>query len=359
MRAVIFGESHGSAIGVVLENVPAGLLLDMQQISFELGRRSPGDDLSTARRESDEPEIISGLYKGYTTGAPLCAVIKNNDARSSDYEKFKNLPRPGHADYAAYIRYSGYNDARGGGHFSGRLTAPLVFAGAVAKQFLAKRKISVGAHLLSIADVSGEKFDAVRVTERQLSELAVKQFPAFDDITAKKMKQRILEAKKEQDSAGGVIECAIVGLDAGVGEPGPESLESLIAKHVFAVPGIKGIEFGAGFGFASMRGSEANDEMSAADGKVEFLTNNNGGISGGISTGAPVIFRAAVRPTPSIAKKQRTIDLASRCGAELVIEGRHDPCIAHRALPAVEAAAALALMEALKKTGGEWHAGKI
>lgn len=359
MRTTLFGESHGSAVGVVLEGVPAGLPLDMDKLLFEMARRSPRGELATARREADIPEIISGLHDGYTTGMPLCAIIKNNAARPADYEKLKRLPRPGHADYAAHIRYGGYNDIRGGGHFSGRLTAPLVFAGAVAKQLLARHGVFIGGHVLSIAGVSGERLDPLKVTRARLAEIAARDFPAADSATAGRMKEMILKAKAAGDSAGGVIECAIIGLAAGYGEPGADSLESLISKHIFAVPGIKGIEFGAGFGFSQMTGSEANDQMTAESGQIHFLSNNNGGISGGISTGAPVIFRAAVRPTPSIAKKQQTVDLASLSNAELSIEGRHDPCIAHRALPAAEAAAALAVLEAMEKTEGERYVGKL
>lgn len=357
MRATIFGESHGSVIGVVLEGVPAGLLLDMEQLGREMKRRaSRAGELSTARAETDAPEVVSGLLAGRTTGAPLCALIKNSDVRSLDYEKIKRLPRPGHADYAAFVRYGGNNDVRGGGHFSGRLTAPLVFAGSVAKQIIAEQGIFVGGHLLAIGGVSGEKLDALNVMREQLSELAAKDFPA-DAKVAEQMKEEILTARRLGDSVGGVVECAVIGLPAGVGEPGAESLESLISRNVFAVPGVKGIEFGDGFGVAAMRGSEVNDGMRMKNGEVSVISNHNGGVSGGISTGAPLIFRVALRPTPSISLKQKTVDLISRCDAELIIEGRHDPCIAPRALPAVEAAAALAVIEALQKIGGERYAG--
>lgn len=359
MKASIFGESHGSVIGVVLEGVPPGLTLDMEQVSREMKRRSPGGAFSTTRRESDLPEIVSGLWQGKTTGAPLCVLIKNSDARSADYEKLERLPRPGHADYAASLRYGGNNDVRGGGHFSGRLTAPLVFAGAVARQFLARNGIYVGGQLLSVADVRAEGFDALLVTSERLAEIAAKDFPVYCETAAAAMKQRIAGAKACGDSVGGIVECVVAGIPVGIGEPGRESMESLIAQNVFSVPGVKGIEFGAGFGFAAMRGSDANDEMVMEGGEVRLTSNNNGGISGGISTGAPVVFRAALRPTPSIAIKQKTVDLVSRNDAELTIEGRHDPCIALRALPAVEAAAALAVMEALRKIGGERYAGQV
>lgn len=360
VRATIFGESHGGVIGVVIEGVPAGLLLDMDHILSEMKRRAPGgSELSTSRREMDAPEIVSGFFGGRTTGAPLCAIIKNSDARSTDYEKIKRLPRPGHADYAAHMRYGGYNDVRGGGHFSGRLTAPLVFAGAVAKQLIARRGIFVGGHLLSVAEARGEKFDPLRVTRELLAEIAAKDFPAADDAVAARMKRRITEAKERGDSVGGVVECAVTGMPAGIGEPGGDSLEGVISKNVFSVPGVKGIEFGDGFSFAALRGSEANDGLRMEQGEIGASSNHNGGVSGGISTGAPVIFRVVLRPTASIALKQKTVDLVSLRDAELVIDGRHDPCIAPRALPAIEAAAALAVTEAMEKTGGERYVGQL
>lgn len=358
MKTTIFGESHGNVIGVVLEGVPAGLLLDMEQILRDMRRRAPGNsELSSARKEADTPEIVSGLWAGRTTGAPLCALIKNGDARPSDYKKIKRLPRPGHADYAAFARYGGNNDVRGGGHFSGRLTAPLVFAGAVAKQIIAGKGIFIGGHLLSVAGICGEKLDALNVTRDLLAEIAAKDFPVADRKVAEQMRRGILEAKQLGDSVGGVIECAVLGMPAGIGDPGADSLESIISRNIFAIPGIKGIEFGEGFGIAAMKGSDANDGLRMEQGEIILSSNHNGGVSGGISTGAPIIFRVAVRPTPSISLKQKTVDIVSLCDMELVIEGRHDPCIAQRALPAVEAAAALAVTEVLKKTGGERYAG--
>lgn len=358
MKYSIFGESHGPAIGVLLNDIPAGVTLDMEEIAFEMGRRAPGKSaISTARKEADVPEVLSGLCGGFTTGAPLCAIIKNTDARPGDYSLLKRFPRPGHADYTAAARYDGFADMRGSGQFSGRLTAPLVFAGAVAKQLLAARGIFVGAHIAAIGgirDISLTEggFLKDKTAETVLRAAARKELPVIDDGAGEKMHGAIAAAKREGDSLGGLIECAALGLEAGIGEPGADSLESLISRACFAVPGVKGIEFGAGFAFAEMRGSAANDPMEMADGRVSMRTNNNGGVSGGISTGAPLLFRAALRPTSSIAREQDTVDMEERVNAKLIVPGRHDPCIVHRAVPVIEAAAALALLEAVQKLYG-------
>ncbi|WP_303322258.1 chorismate synthase [Cloacibacillus evryensis] len=357
MKFSIFGESHGPAIGVLLEDVPAGAALNMEEIAFEMGRRAPGKNaLSTARKEADSPEVLSGVYNGFTTGAPLCAMIRNTDARSGDYSLLKRFPRPGHADYTAAARYGGFADMRGSGQFSGRLTAPLVFAGAVAKQLLARRGIFVGAHICSINGIKDTRLEDSPLFrsggESLLRAAAHRELPVLDEGAGERMREAIAEAKRNGDSLGGVIECAATGLEAGIGEPGADSLESLISRNCFAVPGVKGIEFGAGFAFAEMRGSEANDPMEMKEGRVVMRSNNNGGISGGISTGAPLLFRAALRPTSSIAREQDTVDMERRADAKLVVPGRHDPCIVHRAVPAIEAAAALALLEAVQKLYG-------
>lgn len=319
----IFGESHGPAIGVVVTGLPAGLEIDMDAVAAEMARRAPGQNAtSTTRKEADEVEIVSGLFEGKTTGTPLCGIIRNQDTRSKDYAKLKDLPRPGHADYTASVRYGGFSDYRGGGHFSGRLTAPLVFAGAVAKQLLVARGIAIASRidlLGGVADPTPEQIDVI-----------------------------ILAAKADCDSVGGAIRCTVTGVPAGFGAPDlGENAEGIIAKHLFAVPGVKGIEFGAGFGFASMRGSQGNDPFAMVDGKVQTLTNHAGGINGGITNGMPLEFRVAMRPTPSIAKPQQTVRLSQGVDAPLVIEGRHDPCIVKRALPVIEAAAALAVCELL------------
>ena len=325
MKYTIFGESHGPATGVVLEGVPAGFEPDMERIRSELARRAPGSSpAATARKEADEPEILSGIFEGKTTGAPICAVIRNTDTRSADYGELAYKPRPSHSDYAAWVKYNGANDYRGGGHFSGRLTAPLVFAGALAKQLLEKKGVSV----------SG-----------RICRLGGKDEPSPEEIN-----KLILAAKNDLDSVGGVIECAISGLAAGLGGPDMgDDIEGEIARAVFAVPGVKGIEFGAGFAMSDMRGSQANDAFRMEGENVVTATNNAGGVNGGISNGMPVVFRAALRPTPSIGLKQLTVDLRTMTDAELTVKGRHDPCIVPRALPAIEAAAALAIVSIIEK----------
>jgi chorismate synthase len=323
IRYTIFGESHGPAIGVVITGLPCGLDLDMDAISVEMARRAPGqDNTSTPRKEKDAVEILSGVFEGKTTGTPLCGVIYNTDTRSKDYSKLKELPRPSHADYTASVRYGGYSDYRGGGHFSGRLTAPLVFAGALAKQLLTQQGI---------------------VIESKIDLLGGVKNPSAEQI-----EEIILAAKAEKDSVGGAIQCTVSGVPAGFGAPDlGENAEGIFAKHLFAVPGVKGIEFGAGFDFASMRGSEANDPFYMDGDVVKTRTNHAGGINGGITNGMPLTFRVAMRPTPSIGKLQQTVSLSAKTNEELAIEGRHDPCIVKRALPVIEAAAALATCELL------------
>ena len=344
MRYTIFGESHGPAIGVTLTEVPAGLELDMAEIRREMARRSPGKNaLSTARKEADEPNILSGVFEGRTTGAPLCAVIANTDTRSQDYARTKDLARPGHADFPARVRYQGYNDYRGGGHFSGRLTAPLVFAGAVAKQILAQQGVRVGAHISSIYGISDDSLE----DWESLRAAADKDFPVLDDQAGEQMQQAILEAKNEQDSGGGSIECAVFGLPAGLGSPDfGENAEGIFSQYLFAVPAVKAVAFGAGVAFALMRGSEANDPLYMDDdGTVKAEQNCAGGINGGITNGMPLTFEVTMRPTPSIARTQFTVDMAKGENAVLELHGRHDPCVVHRAVPVIEAAAALAACE--------------
>ncbi len=346
MKYALFGESHGPAIGVVLEGVPPGLALDLDAVRFDLARRAPGKNaLSTARREADEPHILSGVFEGRTTGAPLCAVIENTNARSGDYERTKNLARPGHADYPAHVRYGGFQDYRGGGHFSGRLTAPLVFAGGVAKQLLAQRGIFVGAHISTIYGVNDdplEDWDSLRAC-------AAKDFPVLSDEKGAEMREAILEAKNEQDSVGGAIECGVFGLPAGAGSPDfGRNAEGIFSQYLFAVPAVKAVAFGAGTAFALMRGSEANDPLFVDDdGSIRAEQNCAGGINGGITNGMPLVFEATLRPTPSIGRRQFTVNLAARENAELELSGRHDPCVVHRAVPVLEAAAALAACELL------------
>ena len=340
MRHMIFGESHGPAIGVVLEGVPAGLELDLEQVQKELDRRKPGQDpTATARKESDLVEVLSGVFEGKTTGAPLAMVIRNSDQHSKDYESIRYTPRPSHGDYAGFIKSRGAQDYRGGGHFSGRLTAPLVAAGAVAKQVLAGRGVQVGAHISSIYGIC----DAALEDPAELKEVAAKAFPVLNDGKGEEMRQAILEAKGEQDSVGGAIECAVTGLPAGLGAPDFGcNVEGIFAQYLFAVPAVKGIEFGAGVAFSLMRGSEANDPFAVEDGKVVTKTNHAGGINGGITNGMPVTFEVTIRPTPSISLPQESVDLRTGEETEIEIHGRHDPCIVPRAVPVIEAAAALA-----------------
>ncbi len=346
MKYTLFGESHGKSIGIVLENVPSGLELDFDFINKELQRRSAKKftSISTSRHEEDKFQVVSGFKNGFTTGAPLCALIENNDVQSEDYKKNPFLARPSHADYAAHIRYNGHNDFRGGGHFSGRLTAPLVFAGAVAKQFLAKYKIEVLSRVREIASICDSEFNNANINMIKLREIASKDFPTIDEQCGKLMQEKIINAKASNNSLGGIIEVFCCGLEAGFGGPGiDENLEGLIAKAVFAVPAVKGIEFGAGFNLAKMRGNEANDNWFNQDGKVYSNTNHNGGINGGISNGMPIHFSVVIKPTSSIGLEQSTIDLNTNLEKNIIIEGRHDPCIVPRAVVVLESVTALAI----------------
>lgn len=344
----LFGESHGIAIGATINGLPSGLEIDMDKVLKDMARRAPGhNELATPRKEKDAPEILSGMLEGKTTGAPLTAIIWNTNTRSKDYSQMKKLMRPGQADYPGRMRYDGYNDYRGSGHFSGRITAPLVFAGAIAKQWLEQRDVTVGAHIQSIGDIKDEAFeDQQNVTKEKINELQSKYLPLFNAEKEKKMSDLILDAKEEGDSVGGVVETFVLGLKAGYGNPFFDSVESTLAHLVFSVPAIKGIEFGAGFGITEMLGSEANDEYYYdEDGQVKTRTNNNGGIIGGITYGMPIVYRAAVKPPASIKKKQQTINVAAGENAELQVEGRHDPCIVPRVLPVLEAVTAIGLMD--------------
>lgn len=351
MKHIIFGESHGPAIGVVLEGVPAGLEVDLGLIQNELLRRAPGrDELSTARREPDEVHILSGVFQGRTTGTPVCAVIRNTDTRSKDYEKTRDLPRPSHADYAGRVRYGGFADYRGGGHFSGRLTAPLVVAGIFAKLALWEHGVFVGAHIKEIAGIMDTRIDCVRgkVDHIALKAVMDKPFPVFNDDRGQEMQEAILAAKKEGDSVGGCVECAVLGLPAGLGAPDFGcNVEGIFARQLYAVPAVKAVGFGIGREFAAMRGSEANDPFCIMEDGIGTSTNHSGGVNGGITNGMPVVCSVTIRPTPSIGKVQETVDLNANAPARLTIQGRHDPCIVHRAVPVIEAACALAACEVL------------
>lgn len=348
IKVSIYGESHGVSIGLVLDGLPPGIALDTQAIAREMARRAPGKNLlSTPRKESDSFEIQSGFFNGYTTGTPLCVMIRNSDQHSKDYSILKDKMRPGHADYAGHERYQGYNDYRGGGHFSGRLTAPLVFAGAVARQALAAQGIIVGAHILQIADVAEKRFDPLGVDDIILQELQQKDFCVLDDAVGSRMQEKILAAKAGNNSVGGIIETMVLHLPAGIGAPYFDSLESRLSHALFSVPAVKGIEFGDGFALAGMTGAEANDQLHYDNGSVVAYTNHNGGITGGISNGMPVVFRTAIKPTPSIAREQQTVSLENKCDTTLVVAGRHDPCIVQRAVPVIEAVTAWTVWDLL------------
>lgn len=344
----LFGESHGKGIGVVLDNLPAGEPIDLNKIGEFMARRAPKKDgTSTMRSEKDIPEILSGLYEGKTTGTPLAAVIYNSDQHSGDYGNLISTARPAHADYTGFLRYNGANDPRGGGHFSGRITAPLCFDGAVCAQILEHRGITVGAHIIKIKNVTDERFDPVNVTAEQLNSVKTRTFPVTSDEAEAKMREVINAARMDLNSVGGVIECAAVGFPAGVGSPMLDGLENIISRLVFAIPAVKGIEFGNGFDCTDLFGSENNDEFYVQDEKILTKTNNHGGILGGISSGMPIIFRVAFKPTPSISRPQKTVDFKEKRDTELVIKGRHDPCVVPRAVPCVESAMNIALLSAL------------
>jgi len=346
IRVTVFGQSHAPSIGAVIEGLPAGMKIDMEHVKAFMARRAPGQNaLSTARKEADEPKIIAGLNEwGETCGAPLCMVIENGDHRSKDYSKLRDLPRPGHADYTAAVKFAGANDIRGGGQFSGRLTAPICFAGAVCMQLLAQKGIRIGAHIASVADVDDERFtipdDAV------LDLIESHDFPVIDEAAGERMKKRILEARAEGDSVGGVIEVCAINVPAGLGDPMFDGMENCLARAAFGIPAVRGVEFGTGFEAARMRGSQHNDSFCVKeDGTIATRTNHHGGILGGITSGMPIVMRAAIKPTPSIAKEQETVSLAKNAADRLIIEGRHDPCIVHRAVPCLESIMAIAILD--------------
>ena len=344
LKIALFGESHGNGIGAVISGLPAGFTIDFDAIARDMARRAPGNSpLSTPRKEADEVEILSGVFEGKTTGAALAILIRNTNTRSGDYQP--HLPRPSHADYVASVKYDGCHDYRGGGHFSARVTAPLVWAGSLAKQLLAQKGVSLAAHIAHIGSVRDTRF--MQPDAAVLNALQSKPFPVLNDAVADAMAAEVAAAKADCDSIGGVVECAAVGLPVGLGEPFFDSMESKIAHLLFSVPAVKGVEFGDGFALSEMRGSEANDPFRMQDGRVVTATNHNGGINGGITNGMPLIVRAAFKPTPSIAKEQQTIDLLTGENATLQIHGRHDPCIVPRAVPIVEASVALCLLDAM------------
>ena len=342
----VFGESHGPAIGVCMDNVPPGETLDMDKLMQFMARRAPKKDkTSTQRREKDMPQIMSGFFNGKTTGTPLCALIQNTDQHSQDYSNLSKLARPGHADYTGALRYRGFNDQRGGGHFSGRLTAPLCFAGAVAAQILEKRGIYVGAHIAEIHKIKDDPLDPIRTSRDDIISLREKEFPTVSDSKGKKMIADIDKARMSQDSVGGIVECVAINVPAGIGSPIFDGLENSIAQLIFGIPAVKGLEFGAGFNASKMLGSENNDEFYVDEnGHVVTRTNFHGGILGGISSGMPITLKVAFKPTPSISQPQQTVDYSAMKNETLVIKGRHDPCVVPRAVPCVEAAVNIALL---------------
>lgn len=346
IKLSIFGQSHGPAIGMTLDGVPAGLPVDMQQLQSFLNRRAPGqNDFSTPRREEDAPEFLAGIVDGYTCGAPITAVIHNKNTRSGDYANLKDCPRPGHADYTAQIKYGGYQDVAGGGHFSGRLTAPLCIAGGLCKQWLERKGIRIAAHISVIAGIADDPVYLDWVNP-DLSMIGT-EFPVINPEAGAKMREEIAKAKADGDSVGGIIECIITGLPAGIGDPMFGGMESRIAQIVYGIPAVKGVDFGSGFSGSYLRGSQNNDAYTITDGEVRAVTNNAGGILGGITNGMPLVFQAAIKPTPSIAKPQNSVSLSGMKNRELVVKGRHDPCIVPRAVPVVEAAAAIAVFDAI------------
>ena len=348
LRLSVFGQSHSEAIGMTLDGIPAGIPLDLDQLQSFLNRRAPGqNDWSTPRKEEDRPEFLAGLKDGKTCGAPITAIIRNHNTRGKDYEQFRVLPRPGHADYTAHLKYSGFQDYYGGGHFSGRLTAPLCMAGGILKQMLAQKGIQCDARILRIGSIVDNSAFVNSVAE--------KDFPVVSDEISESMKSLIADARAEGDSVGGVIECVIRNLPGGLGEPMFDGVENRIAQLAFAVPAVKGIEFGSGFKAAETRGSENNDAFTVSEGRILTETNHSGGILGGITNGMPVVFRVAVKPTPSISRKQKSVNLKTMQEEILQITGRHDPCIVPRAVPAVEAVGAIAVSDLVLGGANKWN----
>lgn len=348
LKLSIFGQSHGPAIGMVLDGIPGGLPVDMEVLSDFLRRRAPGQNAySTPRNEKDIPEFLGGLVNDMTCGAPIAAQIRNTNTRFGDYEDLKDRPRPGHGDYTAQIKYGGFQDSAGGGHFSGRLTAPLCIAGGLCKQWLEQKSIRIGAHIAAIGGIWDTPFDSIAP---QLDGIN-RDFPTLDVQKGDDMQERIQQVKATGDSVGGIVECAVTGLPAGLGEPMFGGMEGRLAQMLYGIPAVKGVEFGAGFGVAEMLGSENNDPFRVVNGKVLTETNNCGGILGGITDGMPLIFRIALKPTPSISLPQNSISFSNMENRELTVKGRHDPCIVPRAVPVVEAAAAIVLMDVLLGEG--------
>ena len=346
IKLSVFGESHGEAIGCVIDGLPNGIKLDFDEINREMARRAPGKDkTATTRKESDTPHILSGVLNDTTTGAPFAMVIENTNTRSGDYGNLMSVPRPSHSDYPAYVKYNGNNDVRGGGHFSARLTAPIVFAGAIAKQILKAKGITIGAHISQIGSACDDNFDKNSINEAELEAVSHKQFAVIRDESEAEMRACVEAARMNGDSIGGRIECAAIGLPVGLGGNMFDTVESKLSAALFGVPAVKGVQFGAGFDFAEMLGSEANDGYEMKNGKVALLSNNNGGVLGGMTSGAPIVFSVVLKPTPSISVPQKSVNLQTMENETLVVKGRHDPCVVPRAVPVIEGITAVVLLD--------------
>ncbi|MBR6510210.1 MAG: chorismate synthase [Clostridia bacterium] len=354
LTVTLFGESHGEAIGAVLDGMPAGIKVDEDFIKYQLDLRKPYGKISTPRKETDNFKIISGVFDRFTTGAPICILIPNENTKSADYGELKTKMRPSHADFVAHEKYNGFADFRGGGHFSGRITAALVAAGAILISVLKQKGILIGSHISRLANINDMQFSDF---EKEIISLNQKQFAVLDDEIADEMQEKILDAAKMGDSVGGVIETAVIGMPIGVGEPWFDTVEGMLAKALFSVPAVKGVEFGLGFKISDLKGSEANDELYYDGDIVKTRTNNNGGINGGITNGMPIIFKSAIKPTPTISLEQNTIDIKEKVNTVLSARGRHDPCIVHRARVVIDSVTALVISDLLiGKYGADWMA---
>ena len=351
IKITLFGESHGPLIGVTIEGLKSGVKLDLDYINKELDKRKAVGSISTPRKEKDCFEIVSGFFNGYTTGTPLTVIVKNENTHSSDYTP--NIVRPGHADYTAFLKYNGYQDYRGGGHFSGRLTVGIVIAGAICKQILEQKGIVIGSHIKQIHNIADVEFDNDKIFD-QVQQMNNETFAVITDSIKEEMISCIENARNNLDSVGGIIESAVLNINGGIGEPFFDSIESILSSLIFSVPGVKGIEFGKGFEFASLYGSEANDQFVYQD-CIKTKTNNNGGINGGISNGMPIIIKTCIKPTPSISKEQETVDLLKNENTIIKVKGRHDPCIVHRARVVVDSMISIGILDLyVQRYGYEW-----
>lgn len=356
LTVTLFGESHGKAIGAVIDGLPPGVKIDYELMADMMEKRKAAGTISTGRREEDIPEFVSGIKDGYTEGTPVAFFIQNKNQNSSDYNELKDIARPGHADYAGHIKYRGYEDASGGGHFSGRLTAPIVAAGSICMHMLNTKGIRIGTHIAKLKDIEDRPFDEENLSS-DLDILDQRRFAALDEKKGEAMIALINAAREDQNSVGGILDTAVIGLEAGIGEPEFDSVESELSHAMFSIPAVKGIEFGSGFEFADLYGSEANDSFVLKNGKIVTATNHNGGINGGITNGMPIRFRTVIKPTPSISRKQQTVDYVQKKEKSIEIHGRHDPAIIHRARIVVDAMTAITLTDLLLERHGSLYFG--